>query len=188
MAWQAHALGTIPSGLFDTNVMYPFRGTLAFDELSFAEAVISAPLYWLTGNPVLSHNAQLLLTFVLSGFGMWLLVRELTVVSWAGLVAGSAFAFSFYRANHLPHMTLLSAEWLPFLLLAAYKLLWTGSWRWAAALGVFFTLQSLSSHYLAFYSAILLGLFVVFYFLVERSRFSLRTFAQIRSPWGYPAS
>src|SRR5207244_10148278 len=32
--------------------------------------------------------------------------------------------------------------------------------------------QSLSSHYLAFYTVILLGLFVVYYFLVER-RFSL---------------
>src|SRR5690242_16776383 len=58
MAWQAHALATNPLGLFDTNIMYPFKGTLAFDELAFAEAVISAPLYWLTGNPILSHNAQ----------------------------------------------------------------------------------------------------------------------------------
>src|SRR4051812_24929523 len=112
MAWQAHALGTNPLGLFDTNIMYPFKGTLAFDELSFAEAVISAPLYWLTGNPVLSHNAQILLTFVLSGYGAWLLVRELTGSRAAGLVAGFAFAFSFYRMDHLPHMTLLSTEWL----------------------------------------------------------------------------
>src|SRR3954471_4881890 len=69
MAWQAHALATAPLSLFDTNIMYPFKGTLAFDELSFAEALISSPLYWLTNNPVLSHNAQILLTFVLSGYG-----------------------------------------------------------------------------------------------------------------------
>ena len=79
MACQAHALATNPMGLFDTNIMFPFKGTLAFDELSFAEAVISAPLYWLTGNPVMSHNAQLLATFVVCGYGMWLLVRELSV-------------------------------------------------------------------------------------------------------------
>lgn len=168
MAWQAHALGTNPAGLFDTNIMYPFKGTLAFDELSFAQAVISAPLYWISGNPVLSHNVQLFLTFVLSAYGMWLLVRELTHNSLAGLVAGAAFAFSMYRMDHLPHLTLLSTEWLPFLLLAAYKLLWSGSWKWAAALGVFFILQALSSHYLAFYSVILLGLFALYYWLVER--------------------
>ena len=173
MAWQAHALATNPLGLFDTNIMYPFKGTLAFDELAFAEAVISAPLYWLTGNPILSHNAQWLLTFVLSGYGMWLLVRELTRNNLAALVGGACFAFSFYRFNHLPHTTLLSAEWMPFLLLAAYKLWWTRSWKWAAALGVFFTLQSLSSHYLAFYSAILMGLFVGYYALADRGRLSL---------------
>lgn len=174
MAWQAHALATNPAGLFDTNVMYPFSGTLAFDELSFAQAVISAPLYWLSGNPVLSHNAQLLLTFILSAYGMWLLVRELTGSGAAGAVAGAAYAFSFYRFNHLPHMTLLSTQWLPFMLLAAYKLMWSGSWRWAGALGAFFTVQALSSHYLAFYSVILLGLFVLYYLATERRSVTLR--------------
>ena len=96
---------------------------------------MAAPIYWLTGNPVLSHNALLLLTFVLSGYGMWLLVRELTGRSSAGFVAGMAFAFSFYRMDHLPHITLLSAEWMPFILLAAYKLYRTGGWHWAALLG-----------------------------------------------------
>src|SRR4051812_18086974 len=73
MAWQAHALVTDPLRLFDANIMYPFKGTLAFDELSFAEAVMAAPVYWLTGNPVLSHNLILFLSFPISGYGMWLL-------------------------------------------------------------------------------------------------------------------
>src|SRR5205814_9443492 len=90
------------------------------------------------------------------------------------LVGGAAFAFSFYRFDHLPHMTLLSNEWLPFILLCAYKLLWTGSWRWAAALGVFFTLQALSSHYLAFYSVMLLGLFVLYYGTLLVRKYGLR--------------
>ena len=173
MAWQAHSLTTNPGGFFDTNIMYPIKGTLAFDELVFAEAIISAPLFLLTGNAVLSHNAQLLLTFVVAGYGMWLLVRELTRSGLAALVAGACYAFSFYRFDHLPHITLLSNEWFPFVLLAAYKLLWTGSWRWAAGLSAFFLLQALSSHYLAFYSVILLGLFVVFHGVVEWRRFAV---------------
>ncbi len=78
MAWQAHALATDPLGIFDTNILYPFKGTLAFDEISFTEAVLVAPIYWLSGNPVLSHNLLLLASFALSGYGAWLLVRELT--------------------------------------------------------------------------------------------------------------
>lgn len=172
MAWQAHAIATDPLGIFDTNILYPFKGTLAFDEISFAEAVLAAPVYWLSGNPVLSHNLLLLASFVLSGYGVWLLVRELSGSTLAGYVAGSAFAFSFYRLNHLPHMTLINTQWMPFLLLAAYKLLWIKSWRSAFLFSFFFVLQALSGHYLAFYSAMLVGLWVLFYFAVERRAFS----------------
>ncbi len=172
MAWQAHALVTNPTGLFDSNIMYPFRGTLTFDELSFAEAIMAAPFYWLTGNPVFSHNLVLFLSFVLSGYGAWLLVRELTGSGYAGLVSGAAFAFCFYRLNHLPHITLDSTQWMPLALLAAYKLLWTRRWPWAAALGGLFAVQALSGHYLAFYTAMLLGLFVLYYGLAQRRVFS----------------
>ncbi|MDQ3704285.1 MAG: YfhO family protein [Chloroflexota bacterium] len=173
MAWQAHALATQPLDLFNSNIMYPFRGTLTFDELSFAQAVLSAPFYFLLGNPVLSHNLILFLSFVLSGWATWLLVRELTGSSWGGIVAGAAFAFCFYRINHLPHITLDNTQWMPLVLLAAYKLLWTREWGWALALSGFFTLQALSGHYLAFYTAMLLGLFVVYYALAQRRVFSL---------------
>lgn len=179
MAWQAHSLTTDPSHFYDANIMYPFKGTLAFDELSFTEAVLAAPLYWLTGNPVLSHNTLLFLTFVLSGYGMWLLVRKLTGSGWAGLVGGAAFAFCFYRLNHLPHQTLINAQWIPFILLSAYKVMWTRSWRWAWALAGLFTVQALSGHYLAFYTAMLLGLFFAYYFLFERRLFSWRIIGQL---------
>ncbi len=179
MAWQAHALATDPLGIFDTNILYPFKGTLAFDEISFAEAVLAAPVYWLSGNPVLSHNLLLLASFALSGYGVWLLVREISGSTLAGYVAGSAFAFSFYRLNHLPHMTLINTQWMPFLLLAAYKLLWTKSWRWAWLFAFFFVLQALSGHYLAFYSAMLVGLWALFYFAIERRSFSWDFFGKL---------
>src|SRR5215213_2576931 len=114
MAWQAHSLTTDPLHFYDANIMYPFKGTLAFDELSFTEAIIAAPLYFVSGNPVLSHNTLLFVTFILSGYGMWLLIRKLTGSGWAGLVAGAAFAFCFYRLNHLPHQTLINVQWIPF--------------------------------------------------------------------------
>jgi hypothetical protein len=173
VAWQDHALATNPLALFDANIMYPFRGTLTFDELGFTEALLAAPLYYLLGNPVLSHNAVLFASFILSGYTMWLLVRELTGSSRAGLVAGTAFAFCFYRLDHLPHITLDTTEFMPLALLCTYKLMWTRRWVWAVALGGFFALQALAGHYLAFYTAMLLGLFVVYYWLAQRRVFSL---------------
>jgi hypothetical protein len=172
MAWQVHAFTTAPLDIFDTNIIYPIGGTLAFDELAFTEAVLSAPFLWIFGNPVLSHNIVLFSTFILAGYGAWLLVRELTGNGWAGFVAACAYAFSFYMLNHLPHMTLINAQWIPFILLAAYKTLWTHQWRWALALGGFFALQALSGHYLAFYTAFLLALFFLYYLVVQRDLYS----------------
>lgn len=173
VAWQDHALITNPAGLFDANILYPFRGTLTFDELGFTEALMAAPLYYLTANPVLSHNFVLFISFILSGYTMWLLVRELSGSNRAGVVAGVAFAFCFYRLDHLPHITLDSTEFIPLVLLATYKLLWTRRWAWAVALGGFFALQALAGHYLAFYTAMLLALFVAYYALAQRRVFSL---------------
>ncbi len=187
MAWQAHALATDPLNLFNANTMYPFQGVLAFDELSFTEALLAAPVYYLTGNPVLSHNLLLLATFILSGYGVWLLVRDLTGSRWAGLVAGTAFALSFYRLNHLPHQTLDNTQWMPLLLIAAYKLYWTGRWKWAWALSGLFVLQALSGHYLAFYSALLLLLFFAFYAIVERRLLTRRLIGQLAAAGGVAA-
>ncbi|HMA37003.1 MAG TPA: hypothetical protein VKY74_21285 [Chloroflexia bacterium] len=179
MAWQAHALATNPLGLFNANINFPFQGTLTFNDLSFAEAVLGAPIYGLLGNPVFSHNAVILCAYILAGYGTWLLAYQITGCSGAGLVAGSSFAFSFYMLNNLQHSTPVSAEWLPFTLLAAYQVLWTGRWRWVLALALFFALNALSSHYLAFYAAILLGLFAGYYGLALRQAGVWRRLGQI---------
>jgi hypothetical protein len=184
MAWQAHALVTDPLRMFDANIMYPFKGTLAFDELSFTEAVMATPVYLLTGNPVLSHNLILFLSFPISGYGTWLLLRSLTGSAWAALVGGSFFELSLYRLVHLPHMTLISTEWMPFLLLVSYKLLWTKRWKWAWALAALFAVQALSGHYLAFYSALMLGIFFLYYLIFDRKLFTWRVVGQFATGMG----
>jgi hypothetical protein len=179
MSWQAHALVTDPGHLLDTNTLYPFTGTLAYDELNFAPALLAAPVFWLTHNSMLAHNALTLVTFVLAGYGAWLLGRALTGSGWAGLVAGVIYAFSFYRFDHLKHITLINGQWLPFVLLCLHGL-WRAAarpqreartsrtWLWAAGFVLFFTLQCYSSHYFAFAGALTVGLFALYYPLAER--------------------
>jgi hypothetical protein len=50
-------------------------------------------VYHLTGNLLLCYNLLFLSTFVLSGLGMYLLVREFTGNRWAAFLAGLLFAF-----------------------------------------------------------------------------------------------
>ena len=74
------------------------------------------PIYALTGNLVLLYNVLVLSSFVLSGLGMFLFVREL-VDDWrAAFFAGLVFAFLPWRFGQMPHMQVLATQWMPFTL------------------------------------------------------------------------
>lgn len=97
----------------------------AYSEHFALQALLTLPVYALTRNPVLCYNLALLTTFVLGALGMFLLVREVAGSSEraaaAAFVAGLAFAFAPYRIATLGHLQLLSAQWMPFVLLGLHR-------------------------------------------------------------------
>ena len=70
-------------------IFYPTRDTLTFSEHLLGLSVIASPIYWLTGDVVVTYNLVLLLTFPLCGIAMYALVYRLTG-SAAGRVHGRA--------------------------------------------------------------------------------------------------
>jgi hypothetical protein len=92
-AWDGHQLLNDPFHLFDANIFYPYPRTLAYSELLLGNALLALPLTAVTGNPILGYNVALLLSFLLSGLGAYLLVLKLTRSSAAGLLAGAIFSF-----------------------------------------------------------------------------------------------
>src|SRR5215470_11262387 len=104
LAWVAHQLPRAPAHIFDANIFYPERRTLAYSETVLAPGIVAAPLFWFGLPPIVVYNLVLLSGFVVSGVGMALLVRSLTGSGAAGLLAGVAFAFLPYRFDHLPHL------------------------------------------------------------------------------------
>jgi hypothetical protein len=121
LAWDVEQLLAILGGelarvrtFFDANIFHPAPLTLAYSEHLFAQAVQALPVYAISGNPILAYNLLFLSTFVLSGLGMYLLVRELTGSALAGFVAGLLFAFAPYRLAQSSHLQVLSSQWMPF--------------------------------------------------------------------------
>lgn len=143
MAWVAHRLGGALTGdleallhFWDANQLHPEPSTLALSDHFIAQAVPLAPVYWLTGNPLLVLGLAYLAAYVLCGFCTWLLVREVTGSAAAGVLAGCTFAFNpFFLVWELSHLQVISAWGMP---LALYGLrryfehgsragLWTGA-------------------------------------------------------------
>jgi len=147
LAWVAHQLPLDPLHLFDANIFYPARHTLAFSEHLFTLALMGAPLRWLGASPVLVYNLLLLAGFALTGWVTCLIVRDWTGDWIAGIVAGSVMAFNAQSLTRLPHLHYLHMEFLLLMLWALDRVLRQPTTRSALLLALSFVLQALTSNY-----------------------------------------
>ncbi|HEY3384047.1 MAG TPA: hypothetical protein VGK32_19965 [Vicinamibacterales bacterium] len=154
LAWVAHQVVRDPVHLFDANIFYPERRTLAFSEHLLPEAALVAPLLWGGGSPVLAHNVALLAGFVLTGWAMCFVVRRWTGSLAAGLVAGSLAAFNAHTLTRLANLQAQHVQYLPLALLALDRLLDSPRVRHALALAAYVTLQVLSSSYFLLFTVV----------------------------------
>jgi hypothetical protein len=151
--WSRQSLLTLAQFPFHTTYLfYPSGVTLLFHPLDLADGLLTLPLYGLLGGDV-SYNLIILLSFVLSGWGAYLLALYLTHNRLAAFVAGLVYTFSPYHflRVELGHLNLSTIQWIPFYLLFLLKFLQTGSKR-AGLLAVFFLVFiALSSWYYVIY-------------------------------------
>ncbi len=160
LAWTAHQLPRDPIHLFDANRFYPERGTLAFHDPMVALGVLLAPIQWAFGEPILTLNLGMLLSLALSGYGAYRLGAHVSGSKAAGGVAGSVFAFNAYRMDHLAHVQLQSAGFIPLLYLCLLRFLEDGRLKHAVGVAVFLWLTSASAAYYGMFTWILLAVAV----------------------------
>ncbi|MCM3879214.1 MAG: glycosyltransferase family 39 protein [Vicinamibacterales bacterium] len=147
LGWVAHALVHSPRELFDANIFYPERHTLAYSDAMLLPGTVLAPLFWAGINPVAIYNLSLFAAFTLSGLATFVLARDLTGNTTAAFVAGVIYAFSPYRFGHYMHFELQMVFWIPLALLLIHKIVASGRVRDGAFLGVVVGCQLLSSVY-----------------------------------------
>ncbi|HEY0069407.1 MAG TPA: hypothetical protein VGE04_05505, partial [Chloroflexia bacterium] len=131
--WVKQALLVEHTNPYHTDLLYYPEGvSLYFHTLVLTAGLIGIPLQLLGFNLIATYNLVLLSTFVLAGYGMYLLCFYLTRHVWASFVGGIVFAFSPYHFAHLfGHMNLASLQWLPFYVLALLKAFEPGPvWKW----------------------------------------------------------
>jgi hypothetical protein len=157
--------------LFDCRWMfYPIGINLAFYTLTVLNGVLSVPLQT-AGSVILANNLILLSSFVLSGYGAFLLARAVQrrpqAGFWPAFGAGIVYAFAssklFYAA--LGQANIASSQWIPFCALYLVRLGRAGTRRQAlrdgALAGLFLALQLWSEMTFASFLLILVGLFSV---------------------------
>lgn len=179
LAWIAHQLPADPAHLYDANIFWPERYTLANSDAMLLTGVAASPLMWLGIPAVVVYNLLLLASFVLSGVTMFWLVRSLTGNTAASFVSGLAFAFFPFRLEHYVHLELLSAFWMPVALWALHRVIGGARpVRDGILLGLLVAAQYHSSIYFGIYLATYLVVVGgVLFFSASRLKTSLRALA-----------
>ena len=113
VAWVARTIIANPTHLFDANIFYPHRTTLAYSEANILDGIVASPVWWATRNPYATLNTLVLLSFAAAFACMYLLARELTGSIGGGAVAGVLYACCPYVFSHTAHIQLLMTAGLP---------------------------------------------------------------------------
>jgi hypothetical protein len=154
MAWVSHQVVTDPRHLFDANIFFPERYTLAYSDHLFVQSMMGAPLLWAGASPVLAHNLVLLAGFALTGWTTCLVLRRWTGSLLAGIVSGTLVAFNAFSLTRLPQIQDLHLEFFPLALFALDRVLARPHTRDAVALAGWFVLQALTGAYLMVFTTI----------------------------------
>lgn len=124
-------------------------------------------------SPWFGYNFLVFLSYFASAVGGFLLMREWTGSTRAGVWAGVFWGFLFYRVHHMSHLQILSFEWIPFCVLFLVRVAREPSLKNWLAFSFFFLLQALVSWYLAVITSFLI--LVVALFTVQKTMFARRS-------------
>jgi hypothetical protein len=157
VAWVARTLPTDPLHVFDANIFYPQRGTLAYSESNLGAGALAIPVYWATRNPYAALNSVVLLAFALAFVSTYALVRYLTQDWRAAAIAGIWFAFCPIVFTRLAHIQLLMTAGLPLVMLAMHHVADRPTPRRGAALGAAMAAQALCCGYYGVFAILMVG-------------------------------
>lgn len=197
--WFSHLRGALlgKHGLFYSDyIYYPLSHVFLPAHISFPIAIIfmGVPFAFLWGD-IFAFNICAYLSFVLTSYGTYLLVRYLTKNKWASFIAGCipAFAPYHYVSFVLGQMEAMSIQWFPFILLFCFKFKDQPSRKNALGLGVFMALLTLTSPYFVFVLIVFLIFFGLWFrkeilsrSLLRRGSLAFLTSVVLASPYYIP--
>lgn len=148
MGWIATQIFEAPGAIFDGNILYPHGNTVAYSEPLLIPALLTfAPVYWISGNPILAYNVTLLLFMALSGCAAYWVALRLTGSRLGGWVAGVTFALSPFRTGYYNIIIMQVSFGIPLAFLAFARFLewqrgrdlaWALFFVWCQAVSVWY--------------------------------------------------
>ena len=150
LKWGVHQIRLGLPDVWNANIYYPARGTLAFSDHLLGPAFQLFLFELAVPNAIAGYNFLFVTSFIASALATAWVARRSGASGFAALLAGWMFAFSPFRLQHLNHIQMLIAQWIPLTLWWWDRLLAERTPGNAARFLVFYVLHVTGGCYLAY--------------------------------------
>ncbi len=167
-------------GYLSFDMYFPSLLAGATNDSGLGIAVQALPLSLFVRDWLFLVNLVTFASFVMCAHATYLLTREITRSRGAGVVAGLAFAFCFYRMRQLDHANVLQMQWLPYALYFMCRLAARPSWPRTIVFALFSFFAFTASFNVAIYGALtfpIIGAWILFAYRDKRGAFVGRLLA-----------
>jgi len=161
LTWDVHALSTPGLALFDANAFHPAPAALSLADPLLGLLPLFAPVYAVSGNPVLAYQFALLATLALCGAGLYALARHWGASVPAAALAGTVYMLCPARLGVLAEFMYVSGQYLPLALICADRLSERPRLRDAVMLLLFASWQVLCGIKMGYAASIAVAVFLV---------------------------
>ena len=171
--WARYSLWDSPqSFLYTHHLNHPLGVDITGDFICFLHALLSVPLQWVFGLTG-AVNSLYLLSYVLSSFGTFLLVRYLTRSNLAAFLVGLLVAHTpYYTSLNYLNTDLLNIGFMALFLLYLIRTTRQQGWRYPILAGVMLCLASMENMEHGLFMYLFLGFHLAHTGLVHRGRWA----------------
>ena len=157
VAWNAHQLLRDPLHPFDANILHPHHAAVLLDSHRLLPSALVAPVFWVTGNAVLTYNVALAMCLLAAAMAARALALALGISALSAWTAGALYAFHTYQVNESARLSVVAHAFWPLALLLLLRYLAGGRARDAWLLALVMLLQGLADGYNVVYATLLLS-------------------------------
>ena len=131
-------------------IFYPEGTNLAFESLQLFNTLFVFPFQQM-GLPQLGYNLVFLASGAFSGWGVYLLCRDLKISPRAAWLAGALFLLAPYRYGQIDHFNLINTIPIPFYLLWMRRGILQKGWKGAILWGLWLFITANTAWYYLFF-------------------------------------
>ncbi|MGM5481913.1 MAG: hypothetical protein ACQESF_00480 [Nanobdellota archaeon] len=177
--WHVKQAVTGNSSLYTSDmIFYPEGHSVLLESVSWFNAFFAVPLQLVFSLPTV-YNILILLGFILSGVGAYLLAYYFSKCRLVSFVGGFIYAFCPYHITaSLHHLNVASMQFLPFFVLFYFKYMKEKKLFHLFLAVLFFVLSSLCSWYFFIILSIFIGAEYIFHSIFAK-KFDLHRFSRV---------